>query len=273
MNFGSCKAYKKSLRHSALSAVKKFFNGKSLKDDRSKYVFTKKMNKCSIYNRMQYNLLYTQQFLNSETTSHSNMAIFKKKYQKFSDEQLMVTLQHGDTFAFDELYNRYNKRLLHYFYRTLGGDAEKAQDFLQDLFLKIVEKPRLFHTEKKFASWVFTLAHNLCINEYRRLEVRKVIENNGDMDGLAPGFDEDYYYAEQTVDQKMFEKALLLELEKMEAGHRSVFLLRYQQNFSIKEISEILGCSAGTVKSRLFYTTRKLARKLKAFNPYNAEVA
>jgi len=41
MNFGSCKAYKKPLRHSALSAVKKLFNGKSLKDDRSKYIFTK----------------------------------------------------------------------------------------------------------------------------------------------------------------------------------------------------------------------------------------
>jgi len=54
MNFGSCKAYKKSLRHSALSAVKKIFKGKSLKDDPSKYVFTKKMNKWSIYDRVQY---------------------------------------------------------------------------------------------------------------------------------------------------------------------------------------------------------------------------
>ena len=57
MNFGSCKAYKKSLRHSALSAVKKFSNCKSLKDDRSKYIFTKKMNKCSIYDCVQYNSL------------------------------------------------------------------------------------------------------------------------------------------------------------------------------------------------------------------------
>jgi len=54
MNFGSCKAYKKSLRYSALSAVTKFFNCKSLKDGCSKYIFTKKMSKWSIYDRVQY---------------------------------------------------------------------------------------------------------------------------------------------------------------------------------------------------------------------------
>ena len=70
----------------------------------------------------------------------------------------------------------------------------------------------------------------------------------------------------------MFEKGLSAELDKLDDGHRTAFLLRYQQNLSIREIGQILGCSEGTVKSRLFYTTQKLAAKLKAFNPYKAEV-
>ena len=200
------------------------------------------------------------------------MAFFRNKYKKYTDEKLMRCIQRGDTSAFNELYDRYNQRLLFYFFRELGGDEEKAQDFLQEIFLKIVEKPNSFCTEKRFSTWLFTVAYNLCKNEYRRLEIRDIVETNVDMDAIAHELEGEYHPAEQNLDQKIFKRALLAELEKFDNGHRSVFLLRYQQNFSIKEIGEILGCSEGTVKSRLFYTTQKLARKLQAFNPYKIEV-
>jgi RNA polymerase sigma-70 factor (ECF subfamily) len=200
------------------------------------------------------------------------MAIFKNKYKKLTDEKLMQCIQRGDTSAFNELYNRYSQRLLFYFFRELGGDEEKAQDFLQEIFLKIVEKPGLFDTERRFSTWIFTVAYNMCKNEYRRLEVREIVENNVDMEAISYDGESEFHQAEQQADQKMFERALLAQLEKFDDGHRSAFLLRYQQDFSIKEIGEILGCSEGTVKSRLFYTTQKLAAKLKAFNPYKAEV-
>jgi len=200
------------------------------------------------------------------------MAIFSNKYKKYTDEKLMQCIQRADTSAFNELYDRYSKRLLFYFFRELGGDEEKAQDFLQETFLKIVEKPELFDVERRFSTWIFTVAYNMCKNEYRRQEVRNIIENNPNMDEISQGFDSEYHHTEKKVDQKNFESALLAELEKFDDGHRSVFLLRYQQNLSVKEIGEILGCSEGTVKSRLFYTTQKLANRLKAFNPYKTEV-
>jgi RNA polymerase sigma-70 factor (ECF subfamily) len=200
------------------------------------------------------------------------MAIFKHKYKKFSDEKLMEFIHQKDTSAFDELYGRYSQRLLLYFYRTLGGNQDKAQDFLQEIFLKVIQKPELFDPERRFSSWIFTVAHNLCKNEYRRLGVREIIESNPSIDQVSPDFEGEHHPTEQKVDEKIFEKALLDELEKLDDGHRSAFLLRYQQNLSIKEIGEILGCSEGTIKSRLYYTTKKLAVKLKAFNPHTAEV-
>lgn len=200
------------------------------------------------------------------------MAIFRNKYKKFSDEKLMGCIQRGDTSAFNELYDRYSKRLLSYFFRELGGDQGKAQDFLQDVFLKIVEKPELFNAEKSFSTWIFTVAYNMCKNEYRRLAVREIVENNPDMDEVLQDCESEYHPSEKRVDQKAFEKALLTELDKLDDGHRTAFLLRHQQNLSIRKIGEVLGCSEGTVKSRLFYTTQKLAAKLKAFNPYKAEV-
>ena len=69
----------------------------------------------------------------------------------------MEYIQRRDISAFDELYRRYSHRLLRYFYRELGGDEGKAQDFLQEIFLKIVEKPELFDTERRFSSWIFRL--------------------------------------------------------------------------------------------------------------------
>ena len=201
------------------------------------------------------------------------MAIFSKRYRQSSDEKLMGHIQGGDTSAFNELYDRYSRRLLHYFSRELAGNEAKAQDFLQEIFLKIVEKPELFCTERNFSTWIFTVAYNMCKNEYRRLEVREIAHNNCDRNEVPRHSGKEYHPSEQKVDQERFGKALSVELEKFDDGHRSAFLLRYQQNLSLREISEILGCSEGTVKSRLFYTTQKLASKLKAFNPYKPEVA
>jgi RNA polymerase sigma-70 factor (ECF subfamily) len=200
------------------------------------------------------------------------MTIFGNRLVKLTDEKLMQGIQQGEVPAFNELYNRYGQRLLSYFYRELGGDEQKAQDFLQDLFFKIVEKPEMFDTQRSFSSWIFTVAYNMCKNEYRRLEVRKNTESNLRTEQQKSQIEASGTNPEHELEKKSFEKAVLAELDELGNGHRSAFLLRYQQDLSIAEIAEVLGCSQGTVKSRLFYTTRRLATKLKAFNPHQTEV-
>lgn len=76
-------------------------------------------------------------------------------YSPKSDECLMQDIKNGHTAAFDELYGRYSTRLLHFFYRMFDKDNEKAEDFLQDLFLKIIEKPHLFDADKRFSVMLF----------------------------------------------------------------------------------------------------------------------
>jgi RNA polymerase sigma-70 factor (ECF subfamily) len=200
------------------------------------------------------------------------MPIIKRKYGKLSDENLMERIQHRDTSAFNELYQRYSQRLLLYFYRTLGGDQDKAQDFLQDIFLKIVEKPELFDSHRIFSTWIFTVAHNLCKNEYRRLENRKAVQNNPDINSISQSLQSANPHPEHNIDARDFKNSLFQELDKLDQDHRSTFLLKHQQNLCIEEISEILGCPEGTVKSRLYYTTKRLAAKLRTFNPYSTQV-
>jgi RNA polymerase sigma-70 factor (ECF subfamily) len=191
-----------------------------------------------------------------------------KDYKKNSDEELMFQIGNGDNRYIKELYNRYSKRLLHYFYRMLGGDEAKAQDFLQDVFLKIIDKPKKFNQNMKFSTWIFTIASNLCKNEYRRLKVRETTKNDHNL-----GHHEQFEMIDvlKKIDQDGLEKAIQAELRNMDPVQSATFVLRFQENLSIQEISHVLNCAPGTVKSRIFYITKKLGNRLKEFNPNNIE--
>lgn len=184
-------------------------------------------------------------------------------YPESADETLMKWIGKGDEQAFSELYGRYNQRMLDYFYRMLGRDAEKAQDFLQDLFMKVVEKSHLYQTDRKFSTWLYAVASNMCKNEYRSQEVRKIMQTVSDFGTDVPR----EHLDDERLDRLRFEEGLHQELDALSHEHRTVFLLRYQEERSVKEISEMLACSEGTVKSRTFYALRKLAKRLQLFNP------
>lgn len=177
--------------------------------------------------------------------------------QESSDEELMKMLQGGDTGAFDEVYRRYSVRLLHFMFKMLS-DEDRAQDLLQDLFLLLVESPEKFNAKRKFQPWVFTVAANLCRKEFRapiKMEIR-------DEDALQPA---DELIA--PLDNKIFKKHLRKQLQTLEFEQKTTFLLRYQEGFAIKQIAEIMDCSEGTVKSRIYYTNKKLAEQLQEFRP------
>ena len=195
------------------------------------------------------------------------MALFRKKnYTSHSDEQLMELVRRGELPAFDELYGRYSKRLLYYFYKMLGQDQERAQDFLHDLFLKVVERPELFALDRKFSTWIFSIAHNMCKNEYRRLKSRQTVDMEIDE---MPAETEEIL---ESIHNGEFARMLALELDTLDEDQRTTFLLRYREGLSLREISEIVGCPEGTVKSRLFYTVKKLGERLQQFNPYRSAI-
>lgn len=144
----------------------------------------------------------------------------------------------------------------------LNRDFEKAEDFTQDLFMKIIDRPDMFDASRKFSTWVYVIATNMCKNEYRRLNVRKS-EDDSLLEYMPAGGLE----ITESIDQSHFSKELNKELEKLSNKHQEVFLMRFQQGLQLKEIAEVLEISEGTVKSRLFYCIRKLAERLKDFNP------
>jgi len=178
--------------------------------------------------------------------------MFGRKAKAASDEQLMQQVCAGHQQAFNELYGRYKQRLYYYFFRMLGNSEELANDFLQDVFLKIVENPRRFDPRYPFKTWVFSIAFNLCKNEYRRREIRKTTPVPEKL--VQP--DQPENLSKEALISRIFET-----LEELSAEHHSVFIMHYREGFSLKEIAGMLGLAPGTVKSRLFYTRKFLANK------------
>ncbi|MDE0772624.1 MAG: sigma-70 family RNA polymerase sigma factor [Salibacteraceae bacterium] len=70
--------------------------------------------------------------------------------------------------------------MFYFFFRKLNNNQEKSEDFLHDLFIKIIEKPETFDTSKSFSPWFYSVAHNMVKNEYKKIEVRKVMDTESD---------------------------------------------------------------------------------------------
>ena len=168
----------------------------------------------------------------------------------------MQSIVWGDQAAFAELYHRYKDRMYYYFYRMLGNSGEQANDFLQELFLKLIEKPESYNPFFPFHTWFYSVANNMCKNEYRRREVRQEYQA---AEVREPQLD---YPADTSVEPEQLLEKVFATLDQLGEEHRSAFLLRYREGFSVKDVAEILGLPEGTVKSRLFYARKILAEKL-----------
>ena len=177
---------------------------------------------------------------------------------KYSDEELMRDIiSHHSHPAITELHRRYSPKLMGYFYNMHYKQEEIAQDFVQDLFLKILEKKHLYDPTKKFYTWMFTVASNMCKTSYRNQYVvtyEDQLQENGDI-------------MEDLVEKERFHILLEKSLSKLELTHKTVFVLRHMEHFSLQEIADITEVSVGTVKSRLFYATQKMAEQLKIYQP------
>lgn len=181
-----------------------------------------------------------------------------KNYQSASDEDLMLAIQKSkNESAFNQLYERYSRRLLLFMFKMLNQDEAKAQDFLHDIFYQIITRPEQFDPQKKFKSWIFTVAANKCRNDYRVKKLNDLNDANSTV-----------YSDEKTttkLDHELFNGELATALSQLIPVYKEVFILRYDDGLSLKEIAEVLDCPLGTVKSRLHAATKLLSEKLVHF--------
>lgn len=161
----------------------------------------------------------------------------------------------GNRQAFTELYLRFRGRVFSYCLRMLGS-AEEAEDLYQEVFIRVYERSHQFAEDKSLSGWIFTIAHNLCLN---RIRDRKPTEGLDDVYGLASpeqDFGEDWQARIQWA------------LDQVPAENREPFLLFEYQGLTYLEIADVLKLTIPAVKSRI-YRTREQLRTL--LEPYYRE--
>lgn len=198
------------------------------------------------------------------------MRLFRTFKRDETDEQLMERFAtKRNEKAFEELYKRYAPRLKGFFMRMFSGNAALADDFLQELFLRIYEARDSYQQGKCFSTWVFSMAYNLCKNEYRH---REIVEEYMSQQSYME--EKDYCVSpefETVYDRQVFNEQLKKVLTSLTDEQRAAYTLRYEEELSVQEIAQVLHCPEGTVKSRLFYTLRILQHSLSNYNPQTSD--
>ena len=188
---------------------------------------------------------------------------------KDGDAPLVERLKSGDMAAFRELVERYKKRAYFMAFDYMGTH-EDAEDISQEVFLRVYQSIGSFRGEAQFSTWLYRIVVNLCVSEKRKVKA-KMIEYYGES---VPGeveratersLDED---PEHTAQASLTRESIQKALDRLPSRQRSVFVLRFYHDMSLKEIGTVLRLSEGTVKSHLFRTIRKLRTYLK---PYMAD--
>lgn len=151
--------------------------------------------------------------------------------------------------AFTKIYSRYRERVYAYAMRMLAN-AEDAEDIFQEVFFRVYSRAQTFEQERSVGGWIFTIAHNLCMNKIRDRKPQEALDDLDLAIEPAPDMGEDW----QTVIANAIE-ALPLE-------YREVILLREYQGMGYQEMTEVLKTTIPAVKSRLYRAKGRLRELL-----------
>ena len=161
----------------------------------------------------------------------------------------------GDERAFGEILQRYRSRLLRFIYRMIG-DRERAEDLVQEAFIRIHRHLHRFDSTRKFSTWAYTIASNLAKNELRNRSRNPLVyyqsaRARGDEDQRPLQFEDATSRPDDMYANRHLKELVDATVERLSPAHREVFVLRELQGKSYEEIAAVTQCNLGTVKSRL----------------------
>ncbi len=191
---------------------------------------------------------------------------------KEEEKELIERARQGENLAFEQLIQRYDRRVMALALQLLGNRTD-AEDVCQEVFMKVYQKIHQFQYRSEFYTWLYRIAVN-CAITYRKKRRRY---SHTSIDATA---EDENGYSRMPVDKESRTDAPLLQselqeqiqsgMENLSLMQRTVFVLRFYQDFKIKEIAQIIGCTEGTVKNYLFRSTQKIRKKL---TPYIKDVS
>jgi RNA polymerase sigma factor (sigma-70 family) len=176
-----------------------------------------------------------------------------KTMNNLTDQQLIHLYLDGDTDALSSLVDRYKDKIYTSIY-LLVKDKYLAEDIFQDSFIKVIDTINggRYNEEGKFLPWVMRIAHNLCIDHFRKVKRRPVIKTSDDHDILETlnFFDAG---ADEKIMQTQSHERVTKMLDMLPEDQKEVIVMRHFADLSFKEIAQLTDCSINTALGRMRY--------------------
>ena len=165
----------------------------------------------------------------------------RERLRELDDSGVVSAFLEGEQRAFDELVNRYQNRLLNFVYRTTG-DRERAEDLVQEVFVRVYRHIHRFDRSRKFSTWIYTIASNLAKNELRNrsrnpLVLFQTIRRNWEDDDRPLQFEDPGSRPDDLYRKRHLREVVEDAVEKLPPHHRNVFVLRELEGKSYEEIA------------------------------------
>ncbi len=176
-----------------------------------------------------------------------------KCLNNLTDQQLIHLYMDGDANALATIVLRYKDKIFTSIY-LLVKDKYLAEDIFQDVFIRIIDtlKGGRYTDEGKFLPWAMRIAHNMCVDHFRKVKRTPAIKTSDDRDIF-----EVLNFSEPGADQKMMSNQSHDRVRKMvdmlPEDQREVIILRHYADLSFKEIAELTSCSINTALGRMRY--------------------
>jgi len=176
-----------------------------------------------------------------------------KSLTNLSDQQLIHLFMDGDAEALETLIHRHKDKIYTSIF-LLVKDKYLAEDIFQDVFIRVIDTVRggRYTEEGKFLPWAMRIAHNLCVDHFRKVKRTPTVRNSEDRDIF-----EVLNITEDGVDRRMMQKQshdrVRQMLDLLPADQREVIILRHYAEMSFKEIAALTNCSINTALGRMRY--------------------
>ena len=181
----------------------------------------------------------------------------------------MLRVKGGDMIAFEELVNKYKQQVVHVIHRSIR-DFSEAEDLAQNVFVQVFKSAHRYEASARFATWLFTIARNLCLNEVRRRSRHQAESLDASQTAHE---DQPVRQYEDVKNAAPPDAVLRTELEDkidealadLPENQRTAIVLCQQDELSYEEIAEVLGTTLSATKSLIHRGRETLKQRLKPY--------
>ena len=180
------------------------------------------------------------------------------------DAALAIRAQKGDRDAYGHLVERYQTRIYSFCYQFFR-DRDIATEMAQETFLRAFRYIKKFDSSKKFSTWVYSIAKNICIDEKRKMDRSRTVP----IEDVSPSSFQSSHQGQHLKDPSQIslqlEDRMLLEsaIAQLPDKYRAAIIICYFQELPYQEIADVLGLSLNLVKVRIFRAKKQLLEILK----------